>query len=109
MARNNRPFEPFFQGFSGVTGNFPAGLSVRLKLFHSLRIFIAVNFCRRAFTQHRKDQFKIIHVVPKILSLEAFQLLVFVWCYPESGLRYLRGQYFILLIFFGATFLPFIG
>ena len=68
-----------------------------------------MNFCRGPFTQHGKDQFKVIHVVSQVLALKALKFLIFTRRNSESRSGYFSGQDFIIPVFLGSALLPLVS
>src|SRR3989344_8828828 len=68
-----------------------------------------MDFCRRALTEHRKDQFQIIHMIAEIVALEVLEFLVFTWSNTKCCLGNFSGQDFIVALFTSTTLLPLIS
>ena len=104
-------------GFSGFLFEFTAGVARDRAAFvgslfalrKTLCVTSAGNFGRSCFTEHGEDEFKVTHVIPQVLALEALEFGILAGRHAEGGLGDFGGENGILDLFFHTAFFPFIG
>ena len=92
----NGSFQLFFGGFSGLSSDGSAAFGNILAFVKGFRLLILGNLGRYFFAQHRKDQFQIGHMIPKILTRFGQSLDLFILRRRHAECRF---EYFRLDIF----------